>query len=309
MRPRVVLAACIAAVLGVILLAIPGVRSALSLVGSRGTAVAAPGFFPPDPTGKVKTAQILTQPVPPQPALRAPTNPGMIKSPAGASFFSWAFLDRHTEAVTGSANSGDGTNSTESMVKAWITGDYLRQQGDRAVDQAVIDELTLMIIDSNDNIAEKYYEKDGGNAVMQRMISMCGLTNTKIFPFWWAKTQMTPVDAIRYGKCVANGTAAGAKWTDWLLTTMRKVRGGVADQISVTKQGGRWGIIDAIPADMAQEVSIKNGWTAYGDGWHVNCLAIHRDWVLSVMVRIGSLQLAANACRSVAQQLLITPDI
>src|SRR5438552_1586761 len=90
----------------------------------------------------------------------------------------------------------------------------------------VLSELTLMIIDSNDNMAEKYYEAGGSNAVMQRMISMCGLTHTKIFPYWWAKTQMSPQDAVRYGLCVANGTAAGPKWTPWLLETMKHVRGG-----------------------------------------------------------------------------------
>jgi hypothetical protein len=90
---------------------------------------------------------------------------------------------------------------------------------------------------------------------------------------------------------------------------MKHVRGGVADQISVTRQGGRWGIIDALPPELAATVSIKNGWTAYGDGWHVNCLAIQKDWILSVMVRIGGLQAAANACRSVAQQLIYHPDI
>jgi hypothetical protein len=166
-----------------------------------------------------------------------------------------------------------------------------------------------MIIDSNDDMAQKYYELGGANAVIQRMISMCGLTHTKIFPYWWAKTQMSPQDAIKYGLCVANGTAAGPKWTPWLLETMKHVRGGVADQISVTRQGGHWGIVDGLPPELAKTVSIKNGWTAYPDGWHVNCLAIEQDWILNVMVRIGSLQAAANACRSVAQQLVYSPDI
>jgi hypothetical protein len=91
---------------------------------------------------------------------------------------------------------------------------------------------------------------------------------------------------------------------------MRNVRGGVADQISVTQQGGRWGIIDALPASLAAVTSIKNGWTQYPDGWHVNCMAITSDWVLNVMVRTGrGLQTAANDCKSVAATLLVTPDI
>src|SRR5438067_1230846 len=188
MRPRWVLATCVAAVVGLALLAVPATRMALASLGSRSKAVAA-GAGPSQP--ETRNVQIVAQAPPPPPTLRAPASPG----------------------------------------------------------------------------------------------------------------------AVRYGLCVANGTAAGPKWTPWLLETMKHVRGGVNDQISVTQQGGRWGIIDGLPPQLASQVSIKNGWTVYGDGWHVNCLAIEQDWVLNVMVRIGSLQAAANTCRSVAEQLIYNPDI
>jgi hypothetical protein len=140
---------------------------------------------------------------------------------------------------------------------------------------------------------------------------MCGLTNTKIFPYWWSKTQMPPQDAVRYGACVASGRAAGTKWTPWILDTMRHVVGGVNDQVSVQVQGGRWGIIDGLPANLVATTSIKNGWTQYGDGWHVNCLAINPAWILNVMVRVPGtrLQPAADVCASVARQLTVTPEI
>jgi hypothetical protein len=308
MRPRWALAACIAAVVGVALLAVPTTRTALSSLGSRSRAIAA-GTDPSD--SGVREVKITNQAPPPPPTLRAPASPSAIKGPANASFFSWAFLDRKTGTITGAANSATGTNSTESMVKAFITGDYLRRQdaAGKTPSDAVLGELTLMIIDSNDDMAEKYYELDGTNAVVQRLISMCGLTQTKIVPYYWARTTMTPQDAIRYGNCVASGTAAGPTWTPWLLNTMRNVRGGVQDQISTQKQGGRWGIIDGLPPDIAAQTSIKNGFTDYKDGWHVNCLAVNQDWVLNVMVRIGTLQQAANVCKSVAQQLVVTPQV
>ncbi len=307
MRPRVVLVTWIVAAVGAALLAVPEARSTLSSLGGSGRALAAGQ----DASPAAHAIQVAAQPPPPPPTLRAPESATSVKGPASASFFSWAFLDRKTGTLTGSANSAAGTNSTESMVKAWITGDYLRrqEQAGQTPSNGILAELTLMIIDSNDNMAQKYYEIGGSNTLMQRMISMCGLSHTKIFPYWWAKTQMSPQDAVKYGLCVANGTAAGAKWTPWLLETMKHVRGGVNDQISVTRQGGHWGIIDGLPPELAGTVSIKNGWTAYGDGWHVNCLAIQQDWILSVMVRIGGLQSAANACRSVAQQLIYHPDL
>jgi hypothetical protein len=75
--------------------------------------------------------------------------------------------------------------------------------------------------------------------------------------------------------------------------------------------GGRWGIIDGLPAELAQQTAIKNGWTLlYEDGkWHLNCLAIHPDWILAVLTRYpGSLgkQYGAGLCKQVTQQLLVT---
>jgi hypothetical protein len=307
MRLRVSIVACLVAVVAASLLLVPAARGELAALGAHG-----PVKSLINPSPAKDQAQVAAQAAPPQPRLAAPVNPALIKAPSSTSFFGWAFLDRTTGAITGSANSATGTNSTESMVKAFITGDYLRMQyqAGKTPSDATMNELTLMIIDSNDTMAEKYYELDGGNAVIQRLIKMCGLIHTTLFPYWWSKTQMSPQDAVRYGKCVADGTVAGPKWTPWLLDTMKHVRGGVADQISVTKQGGHWGIIDGLPANLVPDTSIKNGWTVYSDGWHVNCLAINPAWVLNVMVRISSnLQGAANVCKAVAQQLTITPEI
>jgi hypothetical protein len=312
MRPRAVLAFCIAAVVGVALLAIPTTRGALSALGSRGRAAAAANGWLSSPSPDTRLAHFATQAAPPAPTLRAPADPASIKAPGNPGFFGWALLDRKTGAITGSANSATGTNTTESMVKAWITSDYLRMQAaaGKTPSDAVLNELTLMIVDSNDDMAEKYYRLGGSDALLKRMISMCGLTHTTLKPYTWAMTLMPPQDAVRYGQCVANGTAAGPKWTGWVLDTMKRVRGGVNDQISLQRQGGRWGIIDGLPPELVPDVSIKNGWTnGYPDGWHVNCLAIERDWVLNVMVRIGSLQGGANVCKAVAQQLVYTPDI
>jgi hypothetical protein len=308
-RPRVVIVTCVAALVGVVVLTVPTTRAALASLGARSKAVAAFSDAPPSPPPP--TAQIAAQPPPPVPTLRAPADPGSIHPAGNPSFFGWAFLDRKTGAIVGSGNSGSGTNTTESMIKAWIASDYLRMQAaaGKTPSDGTLGELTLMIIDSNDNMAEKYYEMDGTNAVVQRLISMCGLTHTTIYPYYWARTTMTPQDAVKYGNCVANGTAAGPKWTNWILDTMRHVRGGVQDQISVAKQGGRWGIIDGLPPQIAAGTSIKNGFTGYVDGWHVNCLAIQQDWVLNVMVRISTLQAAANVCKSVAQQLVVTPEL
>jgi hypothetical protein len=215
-------------------------------------------------------------------------------------FLSWALLDRRTGAISGSANHAGATSSTESMIKVWIAADHLRQQaaGGRTPNQQRLAELTTMIRDSDDRAAEDIYRLDGGNAVVTRMISTCGLTGTTAVNGWWSRTQVTADDAARLGLCVADGRAAGRTWTSWILTQMRQVRG-----------EGRFGVVDALPAGTAATTAIKNGWTLINaDGsWHVACLAVQDRWVLAVLTRYdGSrgLSYGAGVCADVTRQLM-----
>jgi hypothetical protein len=235
--------------------------------------------------------------------LDAPTRPIRIR---GASLFGWALLDRISGALTGSANSNSVVNTVESMIKPWIAADYLRRLADgRRPSADVLDELATMIVDSNDPATEMYYQIGGGDAVVRRLIEICRLTGVAIEPTKWSWTRMTPQAAARYGACLADGRAAGSEWTPWILDAMKNVRGDVTDQTSGRVQGGRWGIIDGLPPELARDVSIKNGWTSYVDGWHVNCLAVHPDWSLAVMVRMPTLRSAAQACQDVARALVV----
>ena len=225
-----------------------------------------------------------------------------------AAFSGWSLLERSTGRVSGSSNAATEGSTTESMIKPWIVADYLRQlaDADETPDDATLDELALVIIDSNDPLAEKYYQLSGADDQTARLVDICGLTDLRIEPTFWGMTFMTPLDAMRYGECLADGRAAGPQWTKWLLDTMRHVRGEPSEFDPGEVQGGRWGIIDGLPPELAGDVSFKNGWTAYYDGWHVNCLAIHQDWVLSVMtVMPAGLLAGSEACASVTRALLI----
>ncbi len=300
---RLVVAMFALAALGALTLAVPTVRAHLASLGQK--ADGAVGVEQPQ-------YALAAQAAPPPPVLKS----GPVTIDATTVFFGWALLDRKTGTVTGSDNFQTGTNTTESMIKAWIVSDYLRQHP--AASDAVQQELRLAIIDSNDDMAQKYYKLDGGNASIQRLISMCKLTHTTVKSGWWSMTQMTPQDAVTYGQCVADGTAAGAQWTPWVLKTMQEVRGTVDQQPADQKTGGgHWGIIDALPWDLAPQASIKNGWTyIYADGlWHVNCLAIVDDDVLAVMMRykapnnVTGLKVGDGICASVTSQLTYSPDL
>ncbi len=321
MRVPAVFVVYLAAAASAAAVAVPVARAALPVRPAH--AAAPPPLPPPSPSTSpspfVAHLQVAAQQPPPPPTVHAPADPAAIKTPASLNFFGWALLDRRTGQATGSANRETATNTTESMLKVWIAAEYLRHTANPGA--GALAELRKMIVDSDDNVAFNYYHAEGGDPTIRELVSVCGLTSTRSPGInEWSVTTMSPADAVRLGQCVANGTAAGPAWTGWLLKTMREVRGGVADQQRTTG-GGRWGIIDALPPDMTAATSIKNGWTPQGDhNWHVNCLAIHPDWVLAVELRYpwtspdgdwhhaSNLQTGADACAAVTRQLLTPPD-
>jgi len=281
------------------LVAIASVAITVAASSSTGAAL------DPTPETDVTTA---TPPARRAPTLAAPSDPTTVRI-RGAEFAGWALLDRRTGDIVGSANAGSGRSSAESMIKPWIAADHLRRVADRreTPTTATLAELNLMIVDSHDGLTEKYYVNGGGDAVIRRLITACGLTSVAIESYRWALTGLTSEDAVRYGACLADGRAAGPEWTQWILDAMRRVRGGVEAQHSTAVQGGRWGIIDGLPPELARETAIKNGWTLRDGRWHINCLAVHDDWVLNVMMRRpGSLAEAAEGCADVAEHL-VTP--
>src|SRR6266511_447742 len=185
---------------------------------------------------------------------------------------------------------------------AGMAADFLRRAAERNQDPGTrrLHEISIMIRDSDNGAAEDIYQVNGSTASINRLISICGLTDSRATSGSWSKTYLSSRDAVRMGKCIADGRAAGGKWTSWLLTEMRNVRG-----------YGRFGIISALPPDVAKTVAIKNGWLLRTDGlMRINCLAIGTDWVLAVLVRYaGSLGEAygIGICKSVAAQLLKAP--
>ncbi|MFF5054068.1 hypothetical protein ACFY1S_12885 [Micromonospora sp. NPDC000663] len=315
MRSRVTMVLAVAAVLlgGVLLVPTAYARLADGTSSAGGGGGAASTVAAPAPTP------------PPPPTLAA----GPVSVSFKGEFFSWALMDRQTGKISGSPNM-TSTSSTESMIKAWIVSDYLRQLGDREPPAALKEASRLAIIDSNDGAANKVHSAAGGSyrastsstpdAVIQRAIKICGLTDTKrgnVKPYtgYWSFTRMSPRDAVRLGDCIADGKAAGPKWTKWVLDQMSKVRGTTAakDQ-KASSGGGRWGIIDGLPKSITAQgpVSMKNGWTpiAYDGNWHVNCLAVNGKWSLAVMLRYpirSGLDYGAQVCASVATQL-VTPQ-
>ena len=128
-------------------------------------------------------------------------------------FYAWELLDRRSGARYGSANH-DEINFTESMVKAWLAADFLSRaaaSGNQPT-QGRMDQLVRMIRDSDDDAAESVYRAGGRDASIQRLISVCGLTDTRVYWAGGARPASRP------------GTRSG--WASVSPTAPRRVRCG-----------------------------------------------------------------------------------
>lgn len=297
----------------------------MALAAIVGGALLAPTAYarisPEQPTWSTVGPGGDTEPGPPTPA-GPPPPPTPRSGPVSVSvdgFFGWALLDRESGRISG--ENVNATSSTESMVKIWIVSDYLRRLGDRKPPAGRLEQASTAIRDSDDNAAQSLFLAGGGRPVIERLVSVCHLTRTEpVVPpgaskVWWSYTRISAADAVRMGECVGNGTAAGPRWTDWVLTEMTRVRGSTAaaDQ-HASRGGGRWGIIDGLPDEPTgrRPVAVKNGWTMINADqmWHVNCLAVADDWVLAVLLRYPrerGLDHGARICAEVAGQLFTEP--
>jgi hypothetical protein len=224
-----------------------------------------------------------------------------------AGFWSWSLMDRRTGKIVGSSNYKE-TSTTASMIKPWLAADYLRMadEAGKTPSESRLHELEIMIRDSDNAAALETFNLNGKTASIERLISMCGLTDSQAVPNEWGTTRVSARDAVRMGDCIADGTAAGAKWTPWVLDMMRKVRG-----------VGDFGPRDVLPPAEAKKIAIKDGWLLRDDdkNWHVNCLAVGDTWVMSIMQRYPStgkkesekeaeFAHTRQVCRDVASQLL-----
>lgn len=232
------------------------------------------------------------------PLLPLAIRPTSVKIDA-TGWWAWAMIDHRTGEIYGSKNMAE-TSTTASLIKAWIAADFLRRSAEQqqTPSAARMTQLTTMIRDSDNDAAEDLFEAVGRISSIERLISMCKLTDSSPSSAGgWSRTRLSPRDIARMGKCIDDGRAAGPKWTDWLLKEMRLVRG-----------VGDFGIRSAFPDSVQDTIAIKNGWidrTAEQE-YHVSCLAIGDGWSVGVMTRYPinrGYTYGAKICESVGRQL------
>jgi hypothetical protein len=165
-------------------------------------------------------------------------------------------------------------------VTAWLAADYLNRAAAAGQNptQSQLADLTAMVRDGDSAAADRTYQALGTTASIQRLVTTCRLAETKPAAGGWMATTISARDTVQMGQCIADGTAAGSKWTPWLLMTMREVG-----------NAGDFGIREALPTDMRSDIAIVNGSVEASDQtWDVGCLAIGDTWAMSVLQRFPS---------------------
>jgi hypothetical protein len=217
----------------------------------------------------------------------------------GPGLATWALLDRRTGRLTGSPNH-TVTGEALAIVTPWLAADQLRRADEdgETPDAARLRRLSAIVRGEDVSAADALYRESGGDASIRRMVSVCGLTDSRPGPRRWGSTIISARDSARLGLCLADGRAAGERWTSWLLGELRRVDG-----------DGAFGVREALPARAGAALSIRNGWQLDADeaNWRVNCLAVNERWVLGVLTRYPArlgLPHGKRLCRSIGEQLL-----
>lgn len=221
-------------------------------------------------------------------------------------FASFTLIDRANGRRIGDARSAQ-VMFTESTIKAWLAADLLATRAAAGAQLTPYEtvRMTAMIRLSDDNAAEVIWRWLGADESIADMIRICRLQDTKVYPSWWSKTEISSRDLARLGDCIVPGKNKflSPKVGAPLLALMRSV-----------DPTNAFGIQQVYPAGPGIRIAVKNGWTEHGsaDGtvWNVNCLGIWgagNRWVLAVTTRYpaaNGLDYGAALCRQVTRAVL-----
>ena len=227
----------------------------------------------------------------------APSLPPALLHPApvavnATGFWSWTVLDRRTGAMAGSDNAAT-TQRTASMIKAWLAADYLRRTPNPSTSN--LRQLTSMIRNS-DNTAASYFW--GLNGKLGQHHASCPDVRSHRQQGVHRLGQHHGLGPRRRPDgCVHRRRTRGRRQVDRMAPQR--------DAQRQRQSGVR--VVPALPATEQPATAVKNGWIARSDGkWHVNCMAVGTDWVLSVLTVYPSskgMNYGAEICSSVTRQL------
>ncbi|MEU0493996.1 serine hydrolase [Mycobacterium sp. NPDC006124] len=183
-------------------------------------------------------------------------------------------MDRDTGQIV--SNGSNAPFPIASVVKLFIADDLLKQVADGKTQLSDADRksLDVMLRSSDDTAAQNFWDRDGGNAIIGRVVARYGLTST-VAPYngHWDVTQSTASDLVRYYAMLLDGT--GGLPPEQATVIMANLA-----QSTPTGTDGypqRFGIPEGL---YAETVAVKQGWFCCWSGsnqLHVSTGAIGPD--------------------------------
>ena len=193
-------------------------------------------------------------------------------------------LDRKTGQIV---SNGNGTTiAVASVAKLFIADDLLLQEsnGQTQLSPAERGALDVMLRSSDDNAAERFWNRSGGGAIISRVAARYGLASTRRpgNGRWW-NTISTAADLVRYYDMLLSG--AGGLPPEQASIIINNLAQSSPTGIDGYPQ--RFGIPDGL---FAEPVAVKQGWMCcVGADWmHLSTGVIGPD--RRFVMAIGSMQ-------------------
>jgi len=165
-----------------------------------------------------------------------------------------------------------------SVVKLLIALDTLASHGWATPDNATQLEIHQMLADSDDQIADALWTAQGGPAIVTKMASLLGLTNTRPpeVPSEWGDTLITPQDTVRVYRYITDHLPAADR--DLIVQALSS-----APKIAADGFPQYFGIPDAMPHTAW---AVKQGWGTSGSQAVMNSTGLtgaHWRYVMVVL--------------------------
>lgn len=171
-----------------------------------------------------------------------------------------AVLDRNTGQLV--SHGADTPFPIASVVKLFIADDLLLQesQGKTQLSAADRASLDVMLQSSDDNAAQNFWDRSGGNAIIARVKARYGLTGTTApYNGHWDVTTSTVSDLVRYYDMLLDGTGGlPREQSDIVIGNLAKSTPNGTDGYPQ-----RFGIPEGLYAEV---VAVKQGWFCCWNG-------------------------------------------
>ncbi|WP_349270374.1 LppW family protein [Mycolicibacterium parafortuitum] len=199
-------------------------------------------------------------------------------------------LDRTTGQTV--AGGGGAQFPIASVVKLFIADDLLLQEaeGKTTLSDADRQSLDVMLRSSDDSAAQMFWGRNGGNAVISRIVARYGLTGTTApWNGHWDVTESTAADLVRYYDMLLTGSGGlPREQADIIMDNLAR-----STPTGTDGYPQRFGIPEGL---YAEPVAVKQGWFCCWNGGnqlHVSTGVIGAD--RRYVMAIGSLDPTGEA--------------